>query len=369
MREGQGSTGSRPTTGKGAARPIPRWILPPVAGLAAILALGPLGLSSADVQARPPGINARAQKSIRGGLEYLARTQAKDGSWRNQGGWGSYPTAMTSLAGLALVSSGSSPTRGKYAPQVRKAVDFILKSSRRSGLITDPQEESRSMYGHGFSMLFLAQVIGMDEDSQRREEIQKTLGRAVDLTARAQSAAGGWLYTPDSGGDEGSVTITQIQALRACRNVGVKVPRETIDRAIKYIEKSSNPDGGISYRVGMQGSRPPITAAAVATLYNAGAYDSPVAAKALEYCDRNISVSGQGASGHYYYTHLYLAQAYYQAGGERWKKYFPEIRDWLIENQGSGGDWKGDGVGPVYGTAIALVILQLPYKNLPICQR
>ena len=225
------------------------------------------------------------------------------------------------------------------------------------------------MYGHGFSTLFLAQVLGMEEDRERREEIQKVLTRAVRLTARSQSHAGGWLYTPDSSGDEGSVTITQIQGLRACRNVGVKVPKATINRAIKYIENSANGDGGISYRVGMSGSRPPITAAAVACLYNAGEYDSPIAEKALLYCDRNIKVSGQGAGGHYFYTHLYLAQAYYQVGGKRWKDYFPEIRDRLISTQQRDGSWQGDGVGTTYGTAIALIILQLPYKNLPICQR
>jgi hypothetical protein len=276
---------------------------------------------------------------------------------------------MTSLAGIALVANGNTPTRGKYAPELGRAVGFILSSRRRGGLITAPAEEARSMYGHGFSMLFLAQVIGMEEDRERREEIQTALARAVDLTARSQSSMGGWLYTPDSTGDEGSVTVTQIQALRACRNVGVKVPKATIDRAVQYIEKSANPDGGISYRAGMSGSRPPITAAAVATLYNAGQYDSPIAEKAILYCDRHISVSGQGGGGHYYYPHLYLAQAYYQAGGERWKKYFPKMRDWLISNQREDGSWQGDGVGTTYGTAIALIILQLPYKYLPICQR
>ncbi|MCZ6688937.1 MAG: terpene cyclase/mutase family protein [Planctomycetota bacterium] len=333
-----------------------------------ILVLGGL-LGADDIPARPPGVNTAAEKAIRDGLEYLAKSQAKDGSWRNQGSWGSYPTAMTALAGLAFVADGNTPTRGKYALQLRKAVDFTLMSARRNGLITDPQEESRSMYGHGFSMLFLAQVLGMEEDTERRNEIQKVLSSAVHLTARSQSTAGGWLYTPDMGGDEGSVTVTQIQALRACRNVGVKVPKATIDRAVKYIEKSANPDGGISYRAGMSGSRPPITAAAVATLYNAGAYDSPVAKKALAYCDKNISVSGAGASGHYYYTHLYLAQAYYQAGGKRWDDYYPAIRDWMIKAQQNGGAWMGDGVGTTYGTSIALIILQLPYKNLPICQR
>lgn len=334
-----------------------------------LIAISPETASSQTIPSRPPGITPETEEAIRKGLEFLSKNQAKDGGWRNQGGYGSYPTAMTSLAGLALAGSGSTPTRGKHAPQIRRAVDFILGSAGRDGVISD-REEGRSMYGHGFSMLFLAQVLGMDEDANRMADVQKVLSKAVQLTARAQSGDGGWNYTPDMGSDEGSVTITQVQALRACRNIGVTVPKKVIDRAIQYIENSANEDGGIAYRVGQGGgSRPPITAAAVACLYNAGQYDSPVAEKALLFCERNISVSGQGAYGHYYYTHLYLAQAYYQAGGKRWEKYFPEIREWLIRNQQPDGSWQGDGVGTTYGTAIALIILQLPYKRLPICQR
>ena len=327
------------------------------------------GLAAQGVPARPPGVTTETEKAIRRGADYLANNQAKDGSWRDQGGRGSYPAAMSSLAGLALISNGSTPTRGKYAPQLRRAVGFLLNCSRRNGLISDLQVEYRPMYGHGFSMLFLAQVIGMEEDGERRDEIQRVLGRAVELSGRSQSSLGGWNYSPDMGSDEGSVTITQIQGLRSCRNVGVKVPKSIIDRAVKYIEDSTGSDGGVAYRAGQSGGRPPITAAAAASLYNAGEYDSPVAAKILAYCDKHISVTGQGAGGHYFYTHLYLAQAYYQAGGERWDRYYGEIRDRLLEIQNQDGSWDGDSVGRIYGTAIALIILQLPYKNLPICQR
>jgi hypothetical protein len=36
-------------------------------------------------------------------LQWLARNQANDGSWRNAGGYGTYPAAMTGLAGMAFV--------------------------------------------------------------------------------------------------------------------------------------------------------------------------------------------------------------------------------------------------------------------------
>jgi hypothetical protein len=45
------------------------------------------------------------------------------------------------------------------------------------------------------------------------------------------------------------------------------------------------------------------------------------------------------------------------------------MRDKLIAKQGGDGHWDGDGVGPVFGTSLATVLLQLPYKFVPIYQR
>ena len=41
----------------------------------------------------------------------------------------------------------------------------------------------------------------------------------------------------------------------------------------------------------------------------------------------------------------------------------------LERTQAPDGSWNGDGIGTTYGTAIATIILQLPYGYLPITQR
>src|SRR5207248_3137723 len=71
--------------------------------------------------------------------------------------------------------------------------------------------------------------------------------------------------------DEGSVTITQLQGLRAARNAGIPVPKETITRAMEYLEACTTTKGGVIYSYAGSGGaaaagqeRPPITAAAVA---------------------------------------------------------------------------------------------------------
>lgn len=350
---------------------VARWHCAVVAAALAMAGL-PRPVAAQLPAKHPPMIDDATAAAIDKGLKYLVSRQSSDGAFRDQGALGSYPVSMTALSGMALLSSGSTATDGPYAPQLRKSLTYVLGSSQRNGLICRAgEEESRSMYGHGFSMLFLSEAMGMEEDPERLAKIRWVLQKGVDLIARSQSRLGGWLYTPDMGGDEGSVTVTQVQALRAARNAGIAVPKKVIDKAMGYLDKSIQPDGGIAYRVGMTGSRPPITAAAVACWFNAGQYDNPDALKALQFCKQKIGFGqrSEGVWGHFFYAHMYLAQVMYLAGDQEWRQYFPRIRDYLLSIQNDDGSWDGDSVGRVYGTAIALMILQLPYSNLPITQR
>jgi hypothetical protein len=336
--------------------------------LVAALLLIPAGAAAAE--RRPDGVTPEIERMLAAGAGYLARTQNRDGSWNNMGGWGTYPTAMTALAGTALLMTGSTPSEGPHSRSVRQAVEFLLRVAQPNGLIATQAEEGRSLHGHGFAVLFLAQAYGMEDDRATRRRLHDVLARAVRITERSQSRAGGWLYSPNSDGDEGSVTVTQIQGLRACRDAGVQVSPATVKNAVRYIERSANPDGGIRYNIHPGESRPPITAAAVATLYNAGDYDSPLAHRSLVYCDRTVSVNaGSGAWQHFYYSHLYYAQAKYQRGGREWDRYYRAIAERLAATQAADGSWMGDEVGTSYGTAIALIILGLPYGCVPIYQR
>lgn len=340
----------------------------------AIAWLAPMRIANAQEPAPAPRlpkhITPETQQAIDRGLAYLARTQDRQGAWSNRGAYGEYPAAMTALAGLALLMDGNTNTQGRYAPQVDRATTFLIRCASQSGLIARGDEDSRPMYAHGFSMLFLSQLYGMMDDPIRAQQIHEILGRAVQLTARAQSDAGGWIYMPDSNSDEGSVTITQVQGLRSCRNVGVTVPKDVIDDAMDYLAASQNSDGGIRYSLRQQGggSRPPITAAAVACWYNAGDYNNPRVKRALEYTKEHVRPTGT-SGGHDFYAHLYLAQALYVANDAYWDEYFPKRRDFFLSIQQKDGGWTGDGVGDIYGTAIALIILQLPHNQLPIMQR
>ncbi|MGE3803272.1 MAG: prenyltransferase/squalene oxidase repeat-containing protein [Gemmataceae bacterium] len=344
---------------------------------------------------RADELSPEHRKAVDKGLAWVAKHQNPDGHWDANGG--NYPVSMTALGGMALLMEGSTIRDGKYADNIRKATTWLMDRAQRSGMIGNPNnpiEAGRYMYGHGFSVLFLSQVYGEEEDADRREKLEKILTRAVEFIGKAQTARGGWGYVSardGNGFDEGSVTITQVQALRAARNAGIVVPKQIIDKAQDYLKKCTTSRGGVIYslangggaRVG--GERAPLTAAAVACMFSAGEYDSPLAKKWLEYCRGNIPLNlGGGARfGHQEYTHYYYAQALYILGDEGYARLFPESKpgdrltwskyrkgvfDNLVRSQNADGSWNGS-IGTIYTTSLYLTILQLDRSTLPIYQR
>src|SRR5581483_11853257 len=99
------------------------------------------------------------------------------------------------------------------------------------------------MYGDGFAMLFLSCVAGEEEEGDRRRRLVEILEKAAKFSHDAQTNRGGWGYVSAREGnnfDEGSVTVTQMQGLRAARNAGIIVPPEAIKMAMKYLKDSTN---------------------------------------------------------------------------------------------------------------------------------
>ena len=79
------------------------------------------------------------------------------------------------------------------------------------------------------------------------------------------------------------------------------------------------PDGGISYSSRQKGSsRPAITAAALAALYNAGDYESEHVPDMWKYAKGQLhDISDAARSfGHWHYTYLYYSQVVYRQGDD-----------------------------------------------------
>ena len=310
-------------------------------------------------------VTPAAEKAIQDGLAFLAAHQQEDGSFGTGGFRGN--VALCGLAGLAFISSGSTPDRGPYGVQVSKCIDYLLLHTKESGYIIHAESAGYGpMYGHGYATLFLAECHGMSQ----RPGLRDKLAKAVSLIVDKQNKDGGWRYQPERlEAADISVTVTQVMALRAASNAGLYVPRETMDRCISYVNRSQNPDGGFMYMITGGESAFARSAAGVVALQSAGVYEGPEITKGLEYLMTFVpQPDAVRQENYYYYGHYYAVQAMWHAGGEKWNRWYPAIREELIASQHHDGSWS-DPISDDFATSMALLVLQTPNNYLPIFQR
>lgn len=363
------------------------------AALALVLLLAPFGLAQRRPQGQPgarPGTAAGGQTStasgftlrqrdgldveahdylgtlesemaVRKGLKWLSENQSPDGSWAS-----GQDVGIVGLCAMSFLAAGHQADRGPYGKVVRNAADYLAKYSTRTGLIYNPSGSAGGpMYGHGFATLALAELYGQT----RRTDLREKLERAVDLIIRVQNQEGGWRYQPGTTESDISVVICQVMALRAAHNAGIKVPRDTVERAINYVKRcANNYDGGFSYQANGRGSGMARTGAGVLCLIVMGEPNCDQVKNGLEYLmsrSPDLSARGEISPGYAWY---YCTQAMYQGGGKYWHYWFPRMRDYLVKTQRSDGAWM-ENHGQAYGTAMAILALQVPAALLPIYQK
>jgi hypothetical protein len=233
------------------------------------------------------------------------------------------------------------------------------------------------MYSHAFATLFLAEAYGAGfyADSDR---LRSCLKRATRLIVTAQNATGGWRYLPGAEDADMSITVCQVFALRGARNAGIRVPRETIDRAVRYVKRSFYPNridsGAFRYQLDLEypGGQSrysfALTACGVATLYGAGEYNAPEVRRGLRYLWAWYQPKEYATERFdYFYAHYYAIQAAFQASGAFWNAWYADIKRDLFALQQPNGSWM-DLVGSNYATAMAAIILQMPNQYLPIME-
>jgi hypothetical protein len=313
-------------------------------------------------------ITPEAQRAIDRGLAWLAKRQVTSGREEGALGHSGYQggVAVCSLAGLAFMCSGSPPGQGPLGKHIDRCTRFLCSCVQESGYISVPGAGQDNMYGHGFATLFLSEAYGMSNQPDIDVTVGKKLRQAIKLTCQCQNDAGGWRYQPQKSDADLSVTICQIMGLRAARDAGIHVPDDVRTKCIDYVKRSQNPDGGFRYQISGGGSTFPLTAAGIVSLYSAGIYDGESIDKALKWLMKQLPGKNLPNSGYFFYGQYYAVQAMWHAGGDYWAQWYPAIRDLLLARQADDGSWPDAEVCPEFGTAMALIILQIPNNFLPI---
>ena len=111
--------------------------------LGCALVLAAIGASAAPALATEPDVAA--------GLRWLAAQQERDGSWGTRD-----KLALTGMAGLALLASGSTPQRGPYAHEIRSAIRFVLgcqgtDQDPRGWAFAHPTSGYSAIHNHGYA--------------------------------------------------------------------------------------------------------------------------------------------------------------------------------------------------------------------------
>jgi len=334
-------------------------------------------------------ITRESETALERGLKWLSSNQGPEGNW------GSNDLGLVGMGALAFLSAGHSPGHGQFGPPVEKALNYVLKNAKPSGLLNISNAQ-RDMYNHGLAAFVLGQAYGMTSDAR----ISPVLDRALKLIAYTQCEDGGWDYQArrQKRGHDLSLAVMQAKALRSAVDSGLEVSPEVINLAIKSVRehyraqsgKLNFDDPAVRAEPGQftyDGNRPSLAMAAcgVVCLQEFGEYEDWRIEKNMEVIVKQLSQiktdpNHNGRPPHDAYTLYYAGQALYQVGGKSWEECYPKLRDALVATQNldannfqQDGWWTdtqhvGGKEGQLYGTAVACFILAMPNRYLPILQ-
>ena len=365
--------------------------MPDVRLILVALLVPPLA-ASARAQDRPPPTEPDLTRELEGpisrGLTYLARQQLPDGSIQNREPdrpdgaprFTGPKVALTGLSLLAFLAAGHTPDHGKHGLVVRNALEYLVKACPDDGYYGGV--DGSRMYGHAIATLALAEAYGTETDAKQRKRVRAALEKAVKVLLAAQNVTkdgvhrGGWRYEPSSTDGDLSVTAWCAIALRAARDAGVEVPRDSTDRAAEYVLRCYRPEKkGFSYQAGPGGDpTPAMTASAVLTLHlldRASRQEADLGAHFL--LENRIDNKTEYPC----YARYYAAHAAFQTGGEVWTRIWRRSRTALLEDgatkQDADGSWPQSRStkepGRTYSTAMAVMTLSIPLRLLPTYQR
>jgi hypothetical protein len=344
-------------------------MMKPIFGAVAVLVLALLPASGQDVSDVFRKYEAEVSKSIDRGFEYLLSVEQRDGTFPESHG---RSTGISSLVGMAFLSKGHTPGRGKYGEAINRRIDFALQHTSREGIVDNGDHGNGPMYAHNISTLFLSEVSGM-VDQARQKRIDEALPKAMGIILRAQAVnkdvqhQGGWRYHPGSRDSDLSCSGWALMALRSARLNGAPVPPQAIEQAVKYIYRNFERKMGHFGYMDSQQHRDSLSGAGLLCLELCGRHASEDNLKAGEWILANYRDLQRAEFE--YYGNYYNAQGMFQLGGKYWRNYATWMYPHYLAEQGDDGAWRDNRFGRVYGTAIMILAFTVPARQLPIYQR
>src|SRR5260370_31301664 len=233
-----------------------------------VLGIGALGICSILGNTNRPRIESTAP-NIDKAVHWLVSVQGRDGGWGQDGGETSYvragdhletngtDVANTAVATLALVHSGNTPVKGEYRANVRRGVDFILRSvedSPEAGLAvtkvsgTQIQRKLGPFIDTFLTSTLLSELDGNMGDAQSNQRVRRALEKCVAKIEKNQQNDGSW----NVGGGWAPILGTSMasRSLDNARQKGVRVEAAAMDKVEAYTRKAQAQPGIAGSAVG-----------------------------------------------------------------------------------------------------------------------
>ncbi|PIE23100.1 MAG: hypothetical protein CSA62_08645 [Planctomycetota bacterium] len=199
------------------------------------------------------------ERILKDALKWLAQQQAENGGFRPTLGGNNGAVVMTSLAGLAWLSGGSSLDRGPQAKNLQAALDFVTSAlgakSPLDGRRPGGANWDQSTWAYAHAGIFLGEL----QHVSPREETKQELGRIAKELAARQEVSGGYAHGPGGPNALGYLELNimagfVLSSIGLAKQAGCEVEMDCVDKLLKYCEKSSAGGGvGYSTKNGQQG--------------------------------------------------------------------------------------------------------------------
>lgn len=342
-------------------------------------------------------LGPETEETIERGLAFLAAHQRPDGSWHLEDFDSKVEirsdTAATALALLAFQGAGYTHRQDKYATNLTKALEFLLRNQRDSGdlyMRMDKTSDTNGwLYSHSIASLALCEAYGMTQDPKLQEPAQ----RAVDFMIASQDLqGGGWRYTPGFGSDT-SVTGWFMMALKSAQLSGLEVKPDVFEGIKKWVTNSQAstvephlyrynwkaPDTP-TQRHGRDPTPTMTSVGLLMRLYLGWKRDDKPMQDGAEYLLHYPPAIGTEKvprrDTYYWY---YTTQFMFHMGGDTWKEWNGQLQPMLVKSQMRDGQYAGswDPLGEVpdawgkfggrlYVTTLNLLSLEVYYRHLPL---
>ncbi len=323
-----------------------------------------------------------SELAVEAGLNWLAAHQLPDGGWSFQlseppcrgrcrhSGTHRCRTAATAVALLPFLGAGYTHLEGKHKRTIDRGLYFLVQNAVYVDSGYDLQQGS--MYGQGLATLALSEAYAMSRTSSIKQFAQGSLDF---IDAAQDKRGGGWRYTPGAPGDT-TVTGWQFMALKSGLLASLDVKPQTVYLVDDFLN-SVQYEGGSRYAylpdIDLGRSTDSLrTTTSIGLLLRMylGWYPGhrPL--------DEGVAkIERWGPSEKCMYYNYYAALVLHHYGGSGWERWYPPLREYLVKTQAKRGHEAGswyfpdryaDEGGRLFNTALAIMILEVPYRYMPL---